>query len=168
MITCQNCGKFNTPETNFCRSCGTKFTSHQAPPVNPYDQRPAANPYDYPAPHRPYSWKTDEFQTQNEPRKTVPIDRVRPLNDQFTQAAPSFQPAPLAYQQPQYPAMQFRCPHCMSQYPPRIDRHISTAGWVTFALLLVFFFPLFWIGLLMKEETPVCSTCNGRLGPYQR
>jgi hypothetical protein len=52
---------------------------------------------------------------------------------------------------------------------PRIERRISTAGWVTFAVLLVVFFPLFWIGLLIKEDVPVCLACNSKLqiGPHR-
>src|SRR4051794_21036932 len=69
MNPCQNCGKLNTPETNFCRFCGTKFVV-QAPMPD--------NPYDYAAP-RPYAWKTDEFQTQNEPRQTAAINSPQPL-----------------------------------------------------------------------------------------
>ena len=154
MIPCQNCGKLNSGETNFCRFCGTKFTVQQPMPDNPYD---------YSSP-RPYAWKTDEFQTQTEPRPTVPIDRVQPLTEPFNQANQNYRPAPLAYQQPQQMRQPFRCPHCMSQYMPRMERRISTAGWITFAVLLVFFFPLFWIGLLIKEDVRVCQTCNSKIG----
>nr|AUN37236.1 hypothetical protein [uncultured bacterium] len=52
----------------------------------------------------------------------------------------------------------------MTQTMPRIERRISTAGWITFAVLLVFFFPLFWIGLLIKEDVPVCSNCLSKVG----
>ena len=62
MNSCQNCGKLNMSEAIFCRFCGTKF-NFQKPVMN--------NPFDHAAP-RPYSWKTDEFQTQNEARKTSP------------------------------------------------------------------------------------------------
>lgn len=131
----------------FCRFCGTKF-NFQAPV--------AANPFDHSAP-RPYSWKTDEFQTQNEARGTTQFKPESP-----TQAFPQHRPAPLAYQG-QQAVTNFRCPRCMSQYMPRLERRISTAGWVTFALLLVFFFPLFWIGLLIKEDVHVCQSCNLKL-----
>ncbi len=154
MNTCQNCGKLNTPETNFCRFCGTKFLMVQHQPLSD-------NPFDYSSP-RPYAWKTDEFQTQNEARRTLPVDQ--PQTQPFNQAGQNFRPAPLAYQQPQYMNQPFRCPHCMSNYVPRIDRRISTAGWVTFAVLLVIFFPLFWIGLLIKEDVRVCQTCNQKVG----
>lgn len=39
---------------------------------------------------------------------------------------------------------------------------ISTAGWVTFAVLLAVCWPLFWIGLLMKEEYRACADCGRR------
>ena len=155
MNPCQNCGKLNTPETNFCRFCGTKF-NFQKPVMD--------NPFDYSAP-RPYAWKTDEFQTQNEARpQQRPTEPVKPLTNQFNQAAhQNFQPAPLAYQPTRQMGQPFRCPHCMSQYLPRIERRISTGGWITFAVLLVFFFPLFWIGLLIKEDVQVCQSCQTKV-----
>ncbi|MEP6787012.1 MAG: LITAF-like zinc ribbon domain-containing protein [Acidobacteriota bacterium] len=152
MNPCQNCGKLNTPETNFCRFCGTKFVVQQLPVID--------SPYDYSAP-RPYAWKTDEFQAQNEPRGTRPVEQ--PATGQFDRVNQNYRPAPLAYQQPQQFGRPFRCPHCMSQYMPRMERRISTAGWITFAALLVFFFPLFWIGLLIKEDVAVCQTCNTKV-----
>ncbi len=157
MNPCQNCGKLNTPETNFCRFCGTKF-NFQKPVMD--------NPFDYSAP-RPYAWKTDEFQTQNEarPQQQRVTEPVKPLTNQFNPAAhQNFQPAPLAYQQTRQMGQPFRCPHCMSQYLPRVERRISTAGWITFAVLLVFFFPLFWIGLLIKEDVQVCQSCSTKVG----
>ena len=155
MNPCQNCGKLNTPETNFCRFCGTKF-NFQKPVMD--------NPFDYSAP-KPYAWKTDEFQTQNEARpQQRPTEPVKPLTNQFNQAAhQNFQPAPLTYQPTRQMGQPFRCPHCMSQYLPRIERRISTGGWITFAVLLVFFFPLFWIGLLIKEDVQVCQSCQTKV-----
>jgi len=158
MNPCQNCGKLNTPETSYCRFCGTKFNFQQ--PV-------LENPYDYTAP-RPYAWKTDEFQTQNEARKTLPIDQVQPATTPFAQVNQTYRPAPLTYQQNQQMTQPFRCPSCMSQFLPRLERRVSTAGWITFAVLLVFFFPLFWIGLLIKEDVYVCQSCNSRINSTQR
>src|SRR5205823_4753211 len=138
----------------FCRFCGTKF-NFQKPVMD--------NPFDYSAP-RPYAWKTDEFQTQNEARPQRPTEPVKPLTNQFNPAPQGFSPAPLAYQQTRQMGQPFRCPHCMSQYLPRLERRISTAGWITFAVLLVFFFPLFWIGLLIKEDVQICQSCNSKVG----
>lgn len=153
MNPCHNCGKLNTPETNFCRFCGTKSVISE-PSVSD-------SPYDYSTP-RPYAWKTDEFQTQNEARQTMPVDRAQPGTERYDQANQNYRAAPLTYQQ-QNIGQSFRCSHCMSQYQPRIERRISTAGWITFAVLLVFFFPLFWIGLLIKEDVRVCQTCNTKV-----
>lgn len=52
------------------------------------------------------------------------------------------------------------CPHCGSREPPYAVTKISQAGWITFALLLVFFFPLFWIGLLITETEWRCRDCR--------
>jgi DNA-directed RNA polymerase subunit RPC12/RpoP len=56
-----------------------------------------------------------------------------------------------------------RCPYCGSTTSPYTTTEISQAGWITFALLLVFCFPLFWIGLLITESHRKCSDCNARL-----
>ena len=151
MNSCQNCGKLNTPEAIFCRFCGTKF-NFQKPVMS--------NPFDHSAPPRPYSWKTDEFQTQNEARKTTTIDQQRQQTAQFSPPQPNYQAAPLTYQQSHPISNTYMCPNCGSRYMPRFERQISTAGWVTFACLLVFFFPLFWIGLLIKEDIFVCQVCQ--------
>ncbi len=150
MIECQNCGQVNTQTSNFCRFCGTKFLPSQFTNGENYDF----------APPRPYSWKTDEFQiSDNKIRKTQQINRVQPL---INPPMPS-RPQPLLYQQPNYMAHNARCPRCSAQLFPRYERRISTAGWIVFAVLLVVFFPLFWIGLLIKEDVRVCPVCNLRI-----
>lgn len=153
MIQCQNCGQVNTETSNFCRFCGTKFLQSQFPNGYNYDSSPP----------RPYSWKTDEFQIPDgNPRPTQLINRVQPLANPIPPQPPG--PQPLVYQQPNIPAYNYHCPRCSSQYFPRYERKISTAGWVVFAVLLVVFFPLFWIGLLIKEDVRVCPVCNFRIG----
>lgn len=161
MNPCQNCGKLNSPETHFCRFCGSKFVAVQG-------QAPQRDAFDRAAP-RPYAWKTDEFQTRNESRQTRGTGTFQPDTRSFDPATQAFQPAPLAYQQPQHFGMPFRCAHCSSQMMPLVERRISTAGWITFAVLLVFFFPLFWIGLLIKEDVAVCQTCQSKIpiGPHR-
>ncbi|PYT01659.1 MAG: hypothetical protein DMF63_02085 [Acidobacteria bacterium] len=63
-----------------------------------------------------------------------------------------------------YPTVpQFRCPFCQAGTPPIVRSKISTGGWVVFVVLLLFCFPLFWIGLLMTEPIKFCSTCGMRL-----
>ena len=55
------------------------------------------------------------------------------------------------------------CDYCGSTEPPYRTSQISQAGWIVFALMLVFFFPLFWIGLLMTETQYTCRDCGRRL-----
>jgi hypothetical protein len=64
---------------------------------------------------------------------------------------------------PRYPRG-FRCPYCQTTTPPQTREQISIAGWIVFAAMLFFCFPLFWIGLLMKETYHTCSGCGMRLG----
>jgi hypothetical protein len=45
-----------------------------------------------------------------------------------------------------------------------VRRRISTAGWVVFVALLLFCFPLSIIGLFIKEDYRVCSSCGIKLG----
>ena len=102
--------------------------------------------YEYGNP-RPYAWKTDEYQTHADARQRVG------------------QPAggPLAAANPAYISSNYRCPNCMSQFLPRIEKRISRNGWIVFAVLLVVFFPLFWVGFLIKEDVHVCPSCNTRV-----
>ncbi len=151
MIQCQNCGQTNTETSNFCRFCGTKFLQSQFSNGNNYDNSPP----------RPYSWKTDEFQvSEKKPRRTQQIDRVQPI---VNPPMPPPRPQPLAFQQPNQMTYGYHCPRCSSQLLPQYERKISTAGWVVFSVLLVVFFPLFWIGLLIKEDVRVCPVCSFRI-----
>jgi hypothetical protein len=58
----------------------------------------------------------------------------------------------------------FRCPYCRSTARPYVSSQISPAGWVVFVVMILFCFPLFFIGLLMTEEYRTCSDCGMRLG----
>lgn len=155
MNQCQNCGQVNNQGSNFCRFCGTKIVvsqnPYQQPPIQPQPQSYENNP------PKPYSWKTDEYQvSEAKARKTQDFNQA--------QALPNFgSPRPLVQQQQSQIAYGYRCPRCGSQNLPHIERKISTAGWVVFAVLLVVFFPLFWVGLLIKEDVRVCPVCNSRV-----
>ncbi len=91
-------------------------------------------------------------------------------------------PPPRQLSQPYYPQLQsyyppppqthivyhvglptYSCPFCRSPYPPLLSQRISTGGWVTFAILLIIFFPLCWIGFLMKATYQYCGQCQARL-----
>ena len=154
MIQCQNCGQTNNYGSNFCRFCGTKFLQSQFENENGHE-------FSQP---RPYSWKTDEFQIpESQAQKSKQIHQVQPLPNPFS-TFQTAQPQPLAHQQSQNAAPGYRCPNCASQLFPKVVRKISTGGWIVFAVLTVTFFPLFWIGLLIKEDVRVCSVCNKRIG----
>lgn len=58
----------------------------------------------------------------------------------------------------------FVCPVCRASAPPLERDKVSTAGWVLFVVLLVFCFPICFIGLLQKEKYRVCAYCNHKLG----
>ncbi len=151
MIQCQQCGQINSPESNFCRGCGLRFTMAQ-----PQTQ----TNYEYTQP-RPYSWKTDEFQTNAEARKPLNIKNQPAVNQPIQQVQ---QNTALAYQQSQPLAHGYRCPNCQSNYLPISERRISTAGWITFAVLLVTTGIFFWIGLLIREDVSICPVCKRKVG----
>ena len=148
MILCQNCGKGNSPESQFCRFCGAHMVVRQA--VQDFQ------------PPRPYAWKTGEFQTQSEARAANTADHVVTPNQQMAPQA-FYTPAIMAYNGPQDFTGRYRCPSCGTNYLPVIERRISSAGWITFALLLVFTFIFFWVGLLMKEDVAICPVCKRRV-----
>lgn len=151
MIQCQKCGRSNSPESHFCRYCGFQFGVGQK------------QAYDF-QPPRPYSWKTDEFQTSSEARSSKTADNVMPPNPGLVRPQPYYAPIQIQYHGPQDMTGQYRCPYCGTNYLPVIDRRISTAGWITFSLLLVFTLVFFWIGLLMKEDVAICPICRRRVG----
>jgi hypothetical protein len=88
-------------------------------------------------------------QEERRPAYTPPVNPYAP---------PAVQPAP---HRPQ--AAGYRCPYCQSPAPPFAMQKISDAGWIVFAVMLIFCFPLFWVGLLMKQDELFCSTCRARL-----
>lgn len=154
MIQCQNCGQVNSQASNFCRFCGAGFFQAQNPELIGYES----------APPRPYVWKTDEFQvSEAQIRKNKTINQVQPLSGRFAPLQNTVTQSPV-FRPPQNTAYAYRCPRCANRLFPKVVRRISTAGWVVFAVLMVAFFPLFWIGLLIKEDVRVCSICNARIG----
>jgi lipopolysaccharide-induced tumor necrosis factor-alpha factor len=56
------------------------------------------------------------------------------------------------------------CPFCRASTPPQDRYNVSGGGWVVFFLLLLFCFPLCWLGLLIKDHHRVCGHCGTRLG----
>jgi hypothetical protein len=175
-MNCQNCGQDNDFGANFCRFCGTRIVLNQQTNQSYQDSNNYTSP-------RPYAWKTDEFQVSNH-QQTQQMQQVQPNANETRPLYPNQQPiiyqqqntyqppANLTYQPPQ-PLFQqqqyvvpagYRCPRCGSQNAPQFVRKISAAGWIVFAVLLVMFFPLFWIGLLIKEDVRVCPICTLKVG----
>ena len=153
MIQCYKCGQANSAQSNFCRFCGAHFT--QTEKQTDYDA----------APPRPYVWKTDEFQISKAKQRKTEEFRFNELNPNTApvQNHP-FQTQQLAQTQPFWMSQNYHCPRCGSNLAPRIERKISNAGWIVFAVLLITFFPLFWIGFFIKEDARVCPVCNLRVG----
>jgi len=58
------------------------------------------------------------------------------------------------------PRNEEECPFCGCADEPVTRQQISPAGWVTFAVLMFFCWPLFWIGLLMTENYQACGDCG--------
>ncbi len=58
----------------------------------------------------------------------------------------------------------FRCPHCHTTARPIVRNEMSEAGLILLICLLFAFFPLFWIGLLMRENVKYCADCGAKLG----
>ncbi|MGD9561039.1 MAG: LITAF-like zinc ribbon domain-containing protein [Pyrinomonadaceae bacterium] len=152
MIQCTQCGKENADQTQFCRFCGNRLG------MTPPFPQPQAPEQTY-APPRPYAWKTDEYQTQSE-RRIGNAPRTQPL---YNNAPVHVGAQPLAFAGQHYMVGNYRCPNCGTATLPIVERRISTAGWITFALLLVFTLIFFWIGLLMKENVTICPICRATL-----
>ena len=159
MNQCQNCGQINSVESNFCRFCGLKFTQLQSQKF----QEKRVSYED--SPPRPYSWKTDEFELKQQ-KQTKPINQIRPLVSHPPQPTQKdlqlINHHPSQFQQNLMP-YGYSCPRCSSQSYPRIEKKISSAGWIVFTVLLLIFFPLFWIGFLIKEDVKTCPVCNLRI-----
>ncbi|HEX8491480.1 MAG TPA: LITAF-like zinc ribbon domain-containing protein [Pyrinomonadaceae bacterium] len=124
----------NDDAVRVCRYCGSGLSSGW----QPTPQRG----YAAPQPPPPYSW------ANSNPPAPLPVPVPPPV-----QAPPMYQP----------PTSGYRCPRCGTNYLPIVESKISQDGWVVFALLLFFCFPLFWIGLLMKQETRICPMCRAML-----
>ena len=172
MINCQNCGKANAEGSNFCRYCGAKFghptarLPRQSAPMRQQPTAPQPRPQRQPIPQqprtppRPYAWKTDELEIRKAAaRETTQINnmQIAPFPGEKRLARPLFDGAGQAM------SHGYRCPRCATPTLPYRTRKISSGGWIVFAVLLLFFFPLFWVGFLMKEEVIVCPVCDLRL-----
>jgi RNA polymerase subunit RPABC4/transcription elongation factor Spt4 len=160
-MNCPKCGQVNDQASNFCRFCGTGFMARppvprpmpfSTPPPLPFS--PAPN-YEE-SPPRPYAWKTDEFNTD---QTKLLGSRPGPARA-FGGTSPTQPDLNLQQYQPQQMAAGYHCPKCHSRLMPRRERRVSTGGWIVLGVLLLAFFPLFWIGFLIREDVSVCPVCN--------
>ncbi len=179
MQKCSNCGNTNKVSSNFCRFCGVRTQtsisnpkSSQTPLPNSQRkvQKEKSPPPQFNAP-KPYAWIDDYVPGDGESvassRKTAQIEGNFPLrtqNEQTTKLG-NQQTAQIEHYQPQgfrlaEKSSSYQCPRCGSTSLPVTRRVVSTSGWIVFSLMLAFFFPLFWIGFLMKEDQPYCPVCQ--------
>ncbi len=169
MIRCDYCGNLNYYGNAFCTDCGSSLRNENY------------------VPPPPQVWKlSDEnllLPKVEKPNKTqknfVPPQLTSHTSQQFSQThqesnSPStYRPFHvhqhshfLASQQVLNPSVSSSvfqpssyCWVCQKSVFPLVYKKISTAGWIVFAILLVLFFPLFWIGFLIKEEVHYCPHC---------
>jgi predicted RNA-binding Zn-ribbon protein involved in translation (DUF1610 family) len=87
----------------------------------------------------------------------------RPRRDRASLADDDDEPAEEDLE-PRRDGVGFRCPFCGTDEWPDVDSKVSTGGWVLFVGLLIFCFPLCFLGLLVKEEYRACSSCGVKLG----
>ena len=132
-INCRGCGQPNADIARICRYCGA--ARHTDSPSATY------RPPDYAPPPQTDFGGIPLWATNPPPAPVAPL-------------------APFA--QPNTPE-NFRCPHCLSTEPPVISKRIGAAGWIVFFALLIFCFPLCFIGLFIKEEYRMCSWCRGAI-----
>ncbi len=57
----------------------------------------------------------------------------------------------------------FECPYCGSREKPELKKETATVGWIMFAVLLLFFFPLCWLGIFMRETWEACWECGRKV-----
>lgn len=133
MAFCTKCGHQLGVHEQVCSRCGQAVAARKVKTMTPPQHE-----------YTPYSWANTD-----------------------PSAGPIMQPQPQPLMQPQYvsPLARggYRCPRCGSHNAPVIDSRISVAGWIIFATMIIFCLPLFWIGLLMKEEYTVCPVCRCQL-----
>lgn len=138
MAFCTKCGNQLATDAQSCSHCGQAVVQRAKTMTQQREYSPPP----------PYSWASDSMPGANSPTP-------------YSQS----QPQPLMQQQYVSPLARsgYKCPRCSSQSPPVIDSRISPAGWIVFAMMIIFCLPLFWVGLLMKEEYTICPMCRCQL-----
>ena len=149
-MICPNCGKPNSENQNYCVNCGAALPQLQTKKLDPSDSVKPPKPYAWASPSSPL------HEIVNEPQQVQPLEP--PLY-----SAPPVQAVQASPGSNQFPANSYHCPNCGTNEPPIIKSKISEGGWIVFALMIVFCFPLFWIGFLMRQQYSVCPACMKKL-----
>ena len=135
MSLCAGCGTQNIEGARFCVRWGATLP----------DATVAA----------PWSGRGEQGRPFDDPLRHVPAASPPP---QYAPPPPVYAPPPVFGVQPAIAA--FRCPYCGSSSLPAMRQRISAAGWIVFAVLLLTCLPLCIIGVFIKEDYRVCSSCG--------
>lgn len=116
--------------------------------------------------------KPPYYQPTQPPNTQYPPQQFNTGYPSIPPGHPSQYPPQQPYYAQQFPPQQvmfpvgpgMTCPYCRYTGPARSVHKVSTGGWVCFVVLLFVFFPLCWIGLLMKTHGYSCGRCGIALG----
>jgi lipopolysaccharide-induced tumor necrosis factor-alpha factor len=148
-MICPHCGKPNDVNQNYCCECGAALPEMQ---TQRFDSSNSIKP------PKPYAWASPSSPLHavvNEP------EQVQPLQPLYSAPPAQFNAQSSAINH--VPANSYHCPNCGTNAPPILRSKISDGGWLVFVLMLVFCFPLFWIGFLMRQQYSVCPACLRKL-----
>jgi hypothetical protein len=56
-----------------------------------------------------------------------------------------------------------KCSGCGHLGEPEHSSRVTTDGWIKFVVLLIFCFPLCWLGLLQRETYMRCPNCGSEM-----
>lgn len=153
-MICHSCKFENPHNSRFCRRCGIALEEQSA--IN--EEKFSYDPPD------PYSWRGDDVNDVDErgvrqrpapAQPPPPPVRVGSITDEGKAQRGG---GGLARQH-----QGLVCPYCGGQMALSPIQKVSGAGWAVFVVLLIFFFPLAWIGLLIKKNVVFCLSCNAML-----
>lgn len=118
-----------------------------------------------------YQNPTSNYPLPQSTNTNYPVQSQQQPQSQQPQQQMGYPQQQAGYPMPQQPPVILvgstttQCRFCGSPVPPITTRVTSGLGWAIFGIMLVSCIgtPLCWLGLLMKREKRVCSTCRRRL-----